>query len=166
MNIKYTWTRDDLKRKLYKKRVIPNIIFLVLGIVFYLYFTWYGIIDDNFDIKVIILWFVIYFIVLSAFLFILTKLYVFLNLKRNDRKTLNAYGTYYVKVDKKGICSKINDNTVEYKWEDISKFKETKNNFYIATKYDRLGLRFDRNYIRDEDFERLLNYVKEKLSNF
>ena len=164
MNLEYTWTRDNLKEKLHKKRRIPNAIFLLLGIAFYLYFTWYGYMDDAFDAKIILLGFVIYFMVLLLFLLLSTKIYVFLNLRRNDRKTAKAYGTYYVKADDNGINSEINDETISYKWKDVSKFKKNRNSFFIATKKDELGLLFDKQCITDEKYDKLLKFVEERLS--
>ena len=61
MNLEYTWTRDDLKEKLHKMRRIPNAIFLLLGISFYLFYTWTGLTEEVFDAKVILLGFIIYF---------------------------------------------------------------------------------------------------------
>lgn len=164
MNLEYTWTRDDLKNKLHKMRRVPNAIFLVLGIAFYLYVTWYGFMDEAFNAKIILLGFVIYFMCLLLLLLLTTKIYVFLNLRRNDKRTDKAYGTYYVKVDDKGINSKINDEKISYKWKDISKFKKSKNSFFLATNKDQLGLLFDKNYIKEEKYNKLLKYVEERLS--
>lgn len=164
MNLEYTWTRDDLKEKLHKMRRVPNAIFLALGIAFYLYITWYGFMDEAFDAKIILLGFVVYFMGLLLVLLLSTKIYVFLNLRRNDKKTAKAYGTYYVKADDDGINSSINDEKISYKWKDISKFRKNKNTFFIATKKDQLGLLFDKHYIKEEKYNKLLNYVEERLS--
>lgn len=164
MSLEYTWTRDNLKEKLHKMRRVPNTIFLLIGIAFYLYFTWYGFLDEACDDKVILLGFVLYFMVLILLLLLSTKMYVFLNLRRNDKKTDKAYGTYYVSADDSGINSKINDESINYKWEDVSKFKKNKNSFFIATKNDQLGLLFDKKCLSDEKYNKLLKYVEERLS--
>lgn len=163
MSLEYTWTRDDLKDKLHKMRRVPNAIFLVLGIAFYLFVTWYGFMDEAFDAKIILLGFIIYFMGLLLLLLLATKIYVFLNLRRNDKQTDNAYGTYYVKADEVGINSEINDEKISYKWKDISEFKKSKDSFFIATKKDRLGLLFDKKYIKEDKYDRLLNFVEEQL---
>lgn len=164
MNLEYTWTRDDLKEKLHKMRRIPNAIFLLLGISFYLFYTWTGLTEEVFDAKVILLGFIIYFMGILLLLLLSTKVYVFLNLRRNDKNTANAYGTYYVNVDESGIESEINDEKIAYKWKDISKFKKSRNSFFIATKKDRLGLLFDKNYIDEENYNKLLKFVEKQLA--
>lgn len=164
MNLEYTWTRDDLKEKLHKMRRVPNTIFLLLGVAFYLYFTWYGLIEEAFDAKIILLGFIIYFLGILFLLLLSTKIFVFINLKRNDKKTANAYGTYYVNVDESGIESEINNEKISYKWRDVSKFKKSRNSFFIATKKDRLGLVFDKNCIDEENYKKLLKYVEKKLA--
>ncbi len=163
MNIEYTWTRNDLKEKLHRMRRMPNLIFLILGVIFYLYVTWYGFIDKTFDDKIIILGFIIYFMVLLLFLLLVTKLYVFMNLRRNDKKTSNAYGTYYVSANDEGIQTEINNEKISYKWKEISSFKKNKNGFFIATKKDKLGLLFEKNTIK-KDYNKLLKFVETKLS--
>lgn len=164
MNLEYTWTRDDLKEKLHKMRRVPNAIFLLLGISFYLYFTWYGLTEEVFDAKVILLGFVVYFMGILLLLLLSTKIYVFLNLRRNDRKTAKAYGTYFVNVDEDGIESEINDEKISYKWKDVSTFKKSRNSFFIATKKDQLGLLFDKNYIDEENYNKLLKFVEKQLA--
>ena len=166
VNLEYTWTRDDLKNKLYKKRTVPNVIFLGLGILFYLYVTWYAFMDKACDIKILLLGFLIYFACLMAMLLLSTKMYVFLNLRRNDKKTAKAYGTYFIKVDDNGISSKINEEQISYMWKDISKFKKNKNSFFLATNKDHLGLYFDKSCIKEEQYIKLLQYVEERLSGF
>ena len=120
--------------------------------------------DSTFDAKIILLGFVIYFMGLLLILLLVTKLYVFLNLRRNDKKTSKAYGTYHVKADENGINSVINDETISYKWKEISKFRKNKHSFFVATKTDQLGLLFDKNYIKDEKYDKLLKFVEERLS--
>ena len=164
MSLEYTWTRDNLKAKLHRMRRIPNLIFLGLGVLFYVYFTWYGITEDIFDTKIILLGFVVYFMILIIFLLLTTKLYVFINLLRNDRKTSKAYGTYYISADDKGINSKINNEKIAYEWKEISKFKKGKSGFFLATDKDKLGLRFDKNCLNEEKYTQLLKYVEDKLA--
>ena len=164
MNLEYTWTRDDLKEKLHKMRRVPNTIFLLLGVFFYVYVTWYGFMEEAFDAKVILLGFVVYFMGILLLLLLSTKIDVFFNLRRNDKKTANAYGTYYVNVDENGIEAEINDEKISYKWKDVSKFKKSRNSFFIATKKDQLGLLFDKNCIDEESYNKLLKFVENQLA--
>lgn len=163
MKIEYEWTREDLKKKLDHNRKIPNIIFMILGTLFYFYVTYYGFILDEFDPKYLILGFFIYAACLVIILFLITKLYIFFKLRRNDKKTSKAYGTYYVEVDKDYIKSTINNEIISYKWDDITKFKNKKNYFFLATKKDKIGLLFCKSILKEENYNKLYKYVKDKL---
>lgn len=163
MKLEYEWTRENLKDKLRNKRKIPNIIFLILGILFFLYVTYYGFVLDEFDSKYLLLGFVLYTSILIILLCIITRLYIFLKLRRNDKKTHKAYGTYYIEVNDDFITSTINDEIISYDWKDITKFKKKKNSFFIATKKDKLGLLFCKSVFEEKDYNKLLEFVNNKL---
>ena len=130
MEIECNWTRNDVRKYLVKKRRLPNIILFILGILFFLYVTFYGFLENAFDNKVLVICFFVYILVLAIFLFLITELYVAMKLRRNDKKTNKAYGTYQIKVDEKGITSQVNDNKVHYLWSDISRYRFSKNIFF------------------------------------
>jgi hypothetical protein len=163
MKIEYKWTRDDLAEKLSKKRLVPNIVFLIVGIFAYLFFTYYGFVLEEFDTKIIALGFFIYVTCILLLLFLITKLYIFMKLRRNDKKTDNAYGTYHIEVSDDKISSKINDEVITYEWEEITQFKHKKKYFFVATKEDSLGLLFCKDCLKDEKYQKLLEYVKRKV---
>jgi hypothetical protein len=164
MSLEYTWTRNDLKKKLKKKRVIPNIVFSVIGVVLYFYLTYYGLVGNIFDKGILLIGFLVYFTILEIILFLMTHLYVYGRLKVNDRRTSKAYGTYYIVADEKGIKSTINDTVIEYEWNKISKFKHNKKWFFRATKKDRLGLLFNSEVLGEDKYTKLLSYVSKKIN--
>lgn len=164
MKIEYEWTRQDLKKKLKQKRKLPNIIFMVLGTLFYFYITYYGfILSDEFDAKYLILGFFIYVACLVIILFLITKLYVFCKLRRNDKKTSKAYGVYNIKADRDSITSNINEEIISYKWSDVTKFKNKKSYFFLSTKEDKLGLLFNKNVLGEDKYNKLREYVIDNL---
>lgn len=163
MEFSYEWQREDLKKKLTKKRMKTNIIFFILGILLFFYITYSGFVYKEFDNWVIMLWFIIYFFLLLLTLFLSTKWYVRSKLKHNDKKTKNAYGKYIITVDDNKIESKWNKDKISYNWKDINKFKFTKKYFWIKTAQDKIGLVFDRNILNEDDYNKLSNYVKEHI---
>lgn len=164
MNLEYKWTREDLKEKLIRKRKTPNIVFFILGMLFFLYITYYGFILDEFDTLYLVLGFILYTVSLLILLFLITKLYVFTRLRRNDKKTSKAYGNYCIEANDETITSTINDEIISYKWKDITKFKKRKNYFFIATREDKLGLLFCKGTIEPDKYDRLIEFVNNKLS--
>ncbi len=163
MKIECTWTRDDLRKYLWKKRKKTNIIFLVLGACFFFYITYYGYFDRFVDNKVLLLGFVIYFIVLIILLWLMTALYVFLKLKRNDKKTKKAYGTYQIEITSKEISSTFHKQQICYPWKDITTVKMHKNYVFLATKQDKLGLYFRKEILKDQ-FPKIKNMIQKELT--
>lgn len=161
MKFEYNWTKDDLKKELLERRKITNIIFLIIGILLYIYVMYTGIVSNIFDNKIILLYGLIYTLILSIILFITTKLYVLYSIKKNDRNTNKAYGVYKVVLDENSITVSINNDKISYKYKDITKFKQSKHSFYIRTKEDKIGLRFNDKVLNKEDYDKLLEYMKQ-----
>jgi len=165
MKISYEWTREDLKKKLKKKRFVPNMFLLLNGAFWYFFFTYYAIVWKEFDTFVVLLGFLFFFTILAFSLYLMTYLYVFGRLRMNDKQTSKAYGTYYIEADKEGIKSTINDTVIYYKWEEITKFKKKKKWFFIRTKKDKVGLLFSSDVIEKDDYNKLFSYVKKSLES-
>lgn len=162
MTINIEWTRDDLKKLLYKKRKKTNIIIFIISFLIYLYIMYSGLKYEEFDKFVILLSFVIYLFVIYVFLWVTTLLYVKTRLKRNDKRTNMAYGKYVIKLDDEKILSSFNKNTISYKWKDITKFKNKKDYFFLRTKNDFIGLTFRRSELKD-DYDKMLEYVSKRI---
>ena len=162
MKIECNWSRNDLKKYLHRQRRIPNIILLVLGIYFFYYITYYAYSDIFVDKTVLLLGFAIYVLLFIVLLWVATKIYVFVKLRRNDKKTSKAYGTYRIEIDKNKIVSIIGDEKISYEWKEISYSKFRKNYFFLATKRDKIGLVFRREILRD-DYNPLREKVKKYL---
>lgn len=164
MKLDCSWTRDDLKKYLKKKRRIPNVVFLILGTYFFFSWTKYGFLDINTDKRILWLGFVIFFFFMIFLLWFVTKLYIFFKLRRNDRKTSKAYGTYHIEADKKKISSKLGEEIFSYQWKEITSCKIRKNYFFLKTKNDKIGLCFRREILK-EDYDKLLSYVKGQITS-
>ena len=162
MNFEYEWTREDLKKDLTNRRYRSNIIYLIIAIVLYIYFMWNGITSDVFDTKKILIYGLIYIAVVMAFLFIITKIYVAYSLKKNDKKTNKAYGTYHISLDDDSVSVKINKEVISYKYKDIDKKIKKKNSYFINTKADRIGLLFKRELLKD-NYDELVKTIESRI---
>ena len=164
MDFEYNWSKEDLKNELNETRNKTNIKFLIFGIVAFLYFTYYPIVLKEFDTKVIVMYGVIYLFILCLFLFISGKIFVSRALKKNDKRTNNAYGTYKVKLNDETIKVCINGQVIEYKYSEINKFKNKKKYIFINTKEDKIGLKFKKKVIGEETYNKLVEYIKNRIS--
>lgn len=164
MNIEYNWGKEDLKKELKDSRNKANFKFLIFGILAFLYFTYYAIKSDACDNKVILMYAVIYLFILCLILVVTTKIYVLFSLRKNDKKTNKAYGTYKIKLDEKFITVSINNQVIKYNYSDIYKFKIRKRYFFINTKEDKIGLTFKKNVIGKEEYDKMLEYIKGRTS--
>ena len=160
MKLEYNWTKEDLKKELLRKRKTSNIVFLIIGILLYIYVMYSGIVSNLFDNKIILLYGLIYTCILLLILFITTKIYVLYSIKKNDKKTNKAYGKYKIVLDKNSITVSINNDKISYKYKDIYKFKQKKHSFFIRTKEDKIGLRFNDKILNKEDYDKLLEQIK------
>ena len=163
MTLEYTWARDNLKQKLYKKRIKTNVIYIVLSILLFFYITYYGFVYKEFDNLWLIVGFIIYIAFISLLLFITTKLYVNNKLKHNDLKTNNAYGLYKLTINEQSISVEYNNSNISYKWCDISKIIITDKKIFLRTKNDKIGLTFYKNLFRINEYNELLSNIKEHI---
>lgn len=164
MEIEYNWGKKDLKKQLIESRNKTNLKFLIFGMLAFLYFTYYAIKLDEFDNKIILLYGVIYVFILCLVLFASSKIYVLVSLKKNDKRTNKAYGTYKVKLDDEFITVSINDQVIKYNYSEVYKFKIKKNYFFINTKEDKIGLTFKKDVIGKEYYDKMLEYINGRIS--
>lgn len=159
MKYEYEWNKSDLKKELKKRRTKTNIVFLILGILMYLYFIYYPLTSKMFDKKYLLAYGLGYLSCLLLLILIFTKIYVHISLKKNDKNTNKAYGTYIVEVNDNSISVSINNISVKYDYKDIVVFKKKKDRFFIRTNDDKVGLVFKKNVIGEENYNKTLEYV-------
>lgn len=164
MKLEYNWSREDLKHELKDKRYKTNVTLFIVSIILYIWFMYTGIKSNTFDNLVILIGGLVYLFIVGLLLFIFTKIYVALNLKRNDKNTNCAYGKYIVNVNDKKIEVLINKDKYEYNLKDITKIKKSKNSFFIKTNDDKIGLTFKKKLLKD-DYEKLYEYINTKISH-
>lgn len=163
MNLEYKWTKEDLKKELLNKRYKTNIIFFIMGILLYIWLMYDGIKSELFDNIIIFIGGVIFTFILALVLFITTKVYVSLSIKKNDRNTNKAYGLYKLNLDDKKIMVTINNEVIEYEYKDIIKVKKRRHSFFIRTKDDKIGLLFKENMLGKENYNKVLSYITSRV---
>ena len=163
MKFEYEWSKSDLKKELKKKRTKTNIIFLILGILMYLYVIYYPLTSKMFDKKYLLAYGLGYLSCLLLLILIFNKIYVFISLRKNDKNTNKAYGTYTVNVDDNNINVSINDTIITYTYKAITIFKKKKDRFFIRTKEDKIGLVFKKNVIGTNNYNKVLEYIEKNV---
>ena len=163
MNIEYNWGREDLKKELISRRKVFNVITFIIFLSLYLFCISGALFSKLFDNKWLLICSLVYIVILFLLLFLTTKIYVFINLKRNDKKTDNAYGKYKIIVSDEDIKVNINNQEIIYKYCDINKLKIYKNKFIIKSKNDKIGLTFKKALLNN-DYNKLLDKIKSKIN--
>ena len=164
MNKEYNWGREDLKKELFKKRKKFNIICFIIIVLIYLLYISQAITMKAFDNKWLLVFGLIFLTVVIAILHYSAKLYVFINLRRNDKKTNKAYGTYKIDANNECISVTINNQNITYKYSDINKFKKKKDLFFINTSNDKIGLTFKKYMLGENDYNELLQLVSKNIN--
>ena len=149
--ITYEFTEIDLKKYLIMKRRIPNIIFSVFGTILYFYFTFYLLLESPLEVICFYLLFILGFIFI---IYLLDKLYYFINIKR--QRNNNLFGRHKVKIDTDKIVVSINDKEQIYLNNDIKKIKRKKDYTIIQYK-GGISLLFLKNILKE-------NYNKIKIN--
>ena len=123
-----------------------------------------AIASELFDKLVILIGGFIFAFAFSIILWLSTKIYVSISLRKNDKKTDKAYGTYVIEATDKMISVTINEQTIAYNYKDITKFKKKRHTFFIRTADDKIGLLFKEHIIGREKYRQLLDIVSKNVS--
>lgn len=158
MNIEFEWKKEDLKKELYNKRKKFNIVFLIVGILLYLYFIYYPLTSSMFDKKYLLAYGLAYLASLLLLIYVFTKIYVFISLRKNDKNTNKAYGLYRINIDNNSINVSINDLNYNYNLKDVI-LRKKNNYFVIYTKEDKIGLTFKKSILK-EKYNEVLNIIE------
>ncbi len=163
MSLEYEWTKTDLRKELVTKRYKTNIIFLIMGVILYVWLMADGIKSELFDNFIILIGGVIFTFVLALVLFITTKLYVAFSMRKNDRNTNKAYGLYKLSINDQCVKVTINNDVIEYDYKDIIKLKKRRHSFFIRTKDDKVGLLFKENMLGKDNYHKVLAYIVDRV---
>ena len=154
MKLNYEYTEKDYKKFLIRSRKINNIVLFIIGLGIYLYLTFN---------KTPIWYIPIFIVVLILVIMLLNLLYVFLYMKVNNMLNYNTYGKYILELTPNKFSLTINKSKIDYKYNNIKKFKVKKNSFQIKFYKLRDNLIFEKNKFNLEDYNKAIEYFKNKI---
>lgn len=154
MKINYEYTEKDYKKFLIRSRKLNNIFLFILGLGIYLYLTF----------NKTPIWYIPIFILVLIFVIVLLNLlYVFLYMKVNNMLNYNTYGKYILELTPNKFSLTINKSKIDYKYSNIKKFKVRKNGFQIRFYNSRDNLIFEKNKFNLDDYNKVIEYFKNKI---
>ena len=154
MKVTYEYTEKEYKRFLISSRKINNILLFILGLGIYLYLT----------LNKTPMWYIpIFVIILIIVIVLLNLLYIFLYTKVNSMLNYNTYGKYILELTPNKFSLTINNSKVDYKYNNIKKFKVHKNSFQIKFYHSRDNLIFEKKMFKDEEYNKIIEYFKGKI---
>ena len=154
MKLNYEYTEKDYKKFLIRSRKINNIVLFIIGLGIYLYLT----------LNKTPIWYIpIFIVVLILVIMLLNLLYVFLYMKVNNMLNYNTYGKYILELTPNKFSLTINKSKIDYKYNNIKKFKVKKNGFQIKFYKLRDNLIFEKNKFNLEDYNKAIEYFKNKI---
>lgn len=148
--IKYTFTKNNFKKYLKKKRRITNLVFLIIGSLLYFYITYYLLFTNPFETFI---YYLLYLVILLVVIVFFNELYCIIYIRKNK----NILGNYEVDIKTDKIIVKIDDSNYEYLNKNIKKVKNNKN--YILIKFNNhISLLFLKDIIDDNNFRTIKKY--------
>ena len=159
MKLNYEYTEKEYKRSLIKSRKINNIILFVIGMAVYLYLT----------LNKTPLWYIpIFIIILILVIILLNLLYVGLTMKiKYEQKKIkminNTYGKYCLELTPNKFSLTVNRSKVDYKYNNIKKFKVKKDSFQIKFYKSRDNLIFEKRLFDETEYNKAIEYFKDRI---
>lgn len=153
MKVNYEYTKEEYKKYLLKNRIVNNIVLFIIGVVVYLYFSY--------D-KISLAYLPIYVIGLILVIIILNILYVWATFKVNDMMNYNLYGKYTLELTPNKFSITVNKSKTDYKYNQVKKVIEKKNNFILKFNKSRDSLIFEKKNFNEKDYIKIIEMFKEK----
>ena len=154
MKLNYEYTLKDYKRFLIKSRFINNIVLFVIGLSIYLYLTF----------NKTPLWYIpIFIVVLLVAIMLLNIIYVALTIRVNNMLNYNTYGKYCLELTPNKFSLTVNRSKVDYKYNNIRKFKVHKNSFQIKFYKSRDNLIFEKRLFDETEYNKAIEYFKDRI---
>ncbi len=131
-----------------------DVIYLSIYSILYFYITFYVL---KLDFKIILIYFIISILMLYLIISLIKKLFRIIIIKKNKK----YLGEYSVDVDKNKINQSINNDLVQkIEKKNIKNIKYKKYGIIIRLK-NRYNVFFIKNIIKNVDYNKLVDYLKE-----
>jgi spore coat polysaccharide biosynthesis protein SpsF (cytidylyltransferase family) len=156
MKVNFEYTYKDYKNYLFRSRLVNNIVLFALGLILYLFFSYN---------KISLLYLPLVILGLVAVIFLLNLLYVYASIKVNEMLNYNMYGKYTLELTPNKFSITLNNKKTDYKYNQIRKVVETKNDFKLKFKGSREYLIFEKRFFKEDEYNKIINMFKEKSQN-
>ena len=77
----------------------------------------------------------------------------------------NMYGKYTLELTPNKFSITLNNKKTDYKYNQIRKVVETKNDFKLKLKGSREYLIFEKRFFKEDEYNKIINMFKEKSQN-
>ena len=154
MKFNYEYTKKDYRNYLLKNRIKNNIALFIIGLAIYLYFSYN---------KISLAYLPLYVIGLILVIIILNLLYVWGTFKVNDMMNYNLYGKYTLELTPSKFSITVNKKKTDYKYNQIKKVIEKKNDLILKFNKSRDSLIFEKKNFTNEEYTKILDMFKEKV---
>ena len=155
MKLNFEYTKKEYKRFLLRSRIANNIVLFIIGLSIYLFFSLN---------KISLIYFPLFIIGLIVVIVLLNLLYVFAQIKVNEMLNYNTYGKYTLELTPNKFSVTVNKSKSDYKYNQIKKIVEGKNNFKIKLKNTREYLTFEKKFFTLEEYNKMIKMFKEKIN--
>ena len=154
MKLNYEYTEKDYKKFLIKSRRINNIVLFIIGLSIYLYLTF----------NKTPFWHIpIFIVILIITIILLNLIYVFLTMKVNNMLNYNTYGKYCLELTPNKFSLTVNRSKIDYKYNNIKKFKVHKDNFQIRIYNSIDNIIFEKRLFTESDYNKAIEYFKDRI---
>lgn len=154
MKISFEYTQDEYKKYLFRSRIVNNIVLFIIGLGIYLYFSLN---------KISLMYLPLFIIALLVVIYLLNLLYIFLQIKVNNMLNNNVCGKYTLELTPNKFSVTINKMKVDYKYHQVKKIVEKKNNFQLKFQKNRESLVFEKKFFTGEEYNKVIEMFKEKI---
>ena len=156
MKVNFEYTYKDYKKYLFRSRLVNNIVLFALGLILYLFFSYN---------KISLLYLPLVILGLVLVIVLLNLLYVYASIKVNEMLNYNMYGKYTLELTPNKFSITLNNKKTDYKYNQIRKVVETKNDFKLKFKGSREYLIFEKRFFKEDEYNKIINMFKEKSQN-
>lgn len=153
MKVKFECTYEEYKKYLYKSGRKINIILFIVGIASYLFFT------HN---KVSLIYLPLAILALLLLIYLLNILYVKSTIRVNEMLSYNMYGKYILELTPNKFSVTLNNKKTDYKYKQIRKVVEKKDEFRLKLDKGREFLLFEKKFFTEDEYVKIINMFKEK----
>lgn len=154
MKVSYIYKEEDYKKYLLNSRKKSNVILFIIAVLIYFCFL-----KD----KIQLIYLPLYIICVLVIIFMLNKLYIAATIKVNYMLNYIVCGKYTLELKPNNFSITINKIKNDYKYNEIKKVITKKNYFILKFNKTRDSLIFEKKFLKEEDYLKIMEMFREKV---